>query len=85
MLVILAAHGVRLVAFHLGEFLAGFLEAKAKMAGETLNVTLLEGNHGIGTAIARTFRTIIDGHDFDPVSVRLCPYSAPGAAAKSFL
>jgi hypothetical protein len=33
------------------------------MAGQTLDIALLERDDGIGTAIARTFGAVIDSHD----------------------
>ena len=63
MLIVLAAHGIGLVALDLGEFGARFLEGKAEMIGQPLDVALLEADHGVGAAIARALRTIVDGHD----------------------
>ena len=59
MLIRLAAHGIGLVAIHLGEFLARFLEAQPEMVGQALHIFLDEGDDRIGAAIARTFGTIV--------------------------
>ena len=58
----LAPHGIGFLAIHLGEFLAGRFKAKAEMIRQTLHVAFLKRDQGIGTAIARTFRTIIRYH-----------------------
>src|SRR6202012_4747077 len=59
----LAAHGIGLVAVHLGEFAARGLEAQPEVIGQPLHITLLERDQGIGAAIARTLRTVIGRHD----------------------
>src|SRR5689334_12966922 len=52
MLVRLAPHGIRLLAIHFGEFLARRLETEAEMVGQPLHIAFLEGDQGIGAAIA---------------------------------
>jgi hypothetical protein len=58
----LAPHGIGFAAIHFGEFLGGGFKAEAEMIGQALHVTFLEGDQGIGTAITRTFRTIVRRH-----------------------
>src|SRR5471032_2106902 len=73
MRVSLAPHGIGLFAIHLGELRGRGLKAQAEMIGQPLHVALLQGDQGVGTAIARTLRTIIGNHAYPPESLqRLC-------------
>ena len=67
MLIRLAPHRIGLVGLDLGEFLARVFERQAEMVGQPLDIALLERNDGIGAAIARTFRAIIDRQGESPV------------------
>ena len=62
MVVGLAAHGIGLVAVDLGELLSRGFKVQAEVIGQPLHITLLERDQRIGTAIARTFRTIVRDH-----------------------
>ena len=55
MLVGLAAHCVLAAVFLACKRLFGGLKVHVVMFGKALNITLLQGNQGIGTAVARAF------------------------------
>src|SRR4051812_27741981 len=55
MLILLAAHGIGLVAINLGEFLTRLLEPQAEMVGQPLDVAFFEGDDRIRTTISRAF------------------------------